>query len=157
MKHGSNLRLAVSAPWCVELDQDVLGLVKNNVVVVLGDDNSDWAIVLFWDRLALDAGVNLARNKIINKLANLLVGELVLGEGKLLVLLGVLDGESGPLADLEVEVTSVLTESLGVDGSEVDLALVLLCNLLEVLGDGLALLWGLSEDVSERKTRLGVR
>jgi hypothetical protein len=114
--------------------------------------------LFLWDRLALDAWLNLASDEVLNELANLLCAECLggsrLGVWELLVLGGVLDGECGPLANLEVEIASVLAESAGVNGSEVDLALVRLGDWLEVLSERLALLWCLGEDVCEWDTGL---
>lgn len=145
--------LAVSTPWCVELEENILLAVDHNLLVVLGHDNGDWAILLLWDRLAFDGRLNLASNKVLDEASNLLLAECLgragLGVGELLVLGGVLDSECGPCANLEVEVASVLAESAGVNGSEVDLALVLLSNWLEGLGESLTLLGGLGEDVGE--------
>lgn len=130
----------MTAPWSVELDQDILLVIKDDLIVVLGNDDGDWAILLLWNSLGLDAWLDLASNEIVNKLANCLGSKLVgLVEWELLVLDSFLDGESWPLANLKVEVATVLSESLCVNSSEVDLALVLLSDLLEVLGKGLTL------------------
>ena len=147
-------RLAVTAPGSVELDQDILVGVHDNFVVILGDNNGDGTVVLLGDGLGLDAGVDLAGDKVVKELGNLLCGEVSALEGELLVLLSVLDGESGPLADLEVEVASVLTKGLCVDGGEVDLALVLLGDRLEGSSESLTLLGSLGEDVGEGNTGL---
>lgn len=145
----------MSAPWGVELDQDILLVVHDNLLVVLGDDDSDWAIVGLWDRLALDGRLDLARDKVGHELLNVLgVDLLILREGELLVLVDLLDRESGPLANLEVEVACVLTEGLGVDSGEGDLALVLLSDRLELLSKVVTLGSLLGEDVSEGNASL---
>lgn len=90
--------LAVSAPWGIEFEKNVLGVVENDVVVVLGNNNGDGAILL-GDGLALNARLNLASDEVVEELANLLFVDGT-GEGELLVLLGVLDGEGRPLANL---------------------------------------------------------
>lgn len=130
----------MTAPWSIELDQDIFLVVKDNFIVVLGNDNGDWAILLLWNSLRFDAWLDLASNEVVNELANGLSSKLVgLVEWELLVLDSLLDSESWPLANLEVEVATVLSEGLCVNGGEVDLALVLLGDLLEVLGEGLTL------------------
>lgn len=153
--------LAVSTPGGVELEENILLAVNDNLLVVLGHNNSDWALLLLWNWLALDAWLNLAGNEVLDEFSNLLLAESLgragLGVGELLVLGGVLDSESWPCADLEVEVACVLTESAGVDGCKVDLALVLLSDRLEGLGESLALLGGLSENVGERDSGLEER
>lgn len=145
--------LAVAAPRSVELEEDVLLVVDDEVLVALGDDDGGRALLLFGDGLALDAGLDLALDVVRDERADGLSADVLdaalLGEGELLVLLDVLDSEGGPSANLKVKVATVLAESGGVDGSEVDLAAVLLSDGLEVLGERLALLRGLGEDVGE--------
>jgi hypothetical protein len=150
--------LAVSAPGGVELEENVLVVVNNEVLVALGDDHGGTRLLLLGNRLALDAGLDLATNKLLNESADSLLADVLsgtlLGEGVLLVLGDVLDGERGPGANLEVEVAGVLAESGSVDGSEVDLSAVLLSDGLQVGGERLALLGGLGEDVGEGKAGL---
>lgn len=147
----------MTAPRGVEFDQDILGVIHDNVLVVMGDDNGHRAILALWNRLRLDAGVDLSSDKVVNKLAYVLLGQLLaLVERKLLVLGDFLDGERGPLAEFEVQVATVLSEGLGVDGREVDLALVLFGDWLQFLGEGLALLGGFGEDVGKWDTGLSV-
>lgn len=153
--------LAVAAPGCVELEEHVLVVVDHDVLVILGHDNGDWALLLLRDRLALDARLELAGDVVVDEGADVLgadvLGAALLGVGELLVLLRVLDGESGPGAGLEVEVGGVLAEGGGVDGGEVDLAAVLLGDGLEGLGKGFALFGGLGEDVGERDAGLELK
>lgn len=150
--------LAVTAPGGVELEEDVLLVVDDEVLVALGDDDGGTGLLLLGDGLALDAGLNLALDELLNERADSLGGDVLggalLGEGVLLVLGDVLDGKGGPGADLEVQVAGVLAEGGSVDGSEVDLAAVLLGNGLEVGGERLTLLGGLGEDVGEGKAGL---
>lgn len=113
--------------------------------------------MLLGDRFALDAGLNLARNEIVEEFTNGLLGDVGTGEGELLVLLCVLNGKCGPLANLEVQVCGVLTECLCVNGSKVDLALVLLCDGFERFGERFTLLGSLGEDVCKRNTSLSDR
>ena len=51
----------MSAPWGVELDEDVLGWVKDQVVEVLADDDLDGIARVVWDLLrfqvALDGAI----------------------------------------------------------------------------------------------------
>lgn len=68
--------------------------------------------------------------------------------------MGILDGKSRPSTNFEVQVAGMLAESLGVDRSEVELALVRFSNGLEVLGEGLALLGSFGEDVGKRDAGL---
>lgn len=150
--------LAVTTPWRVELNQDILVVVHHDVLVVLGDHDRGRALLLLRDRLRLDGWLDLASHIFVNELANVLGRKLLLRAlgrvRELLALLRVLNGKGGPVADLEVQVATVLAKGLGVDGREVDLALLLLSNGLESLRKLLALLRGLGEDVCERDASL---
>jgi len=153
--------LAVAAPGGVELEEHVLVVVDDDVLVVLGDDNSNGPLLLLGDGLALDTRLELAGDVVVDEGADVLGADVfdraLLGVGEFLVLLRVLDGEGGPGAGLEVEVGGVLAEGGGIDCGEVDFALMLLGDGLEGLGEGLALLGGLGEDVSERDAGLNER
>ena len=145
--------LAVTAPGSVELNENILLVVDDDLLVVVGDDGGDGAVVLLGDRLRLDGRLNLTSKEVLDEGTDILSVDLVvLVVGELLVLVGALDSESGPLAGLQVEVASVLTESTGVNGSEVDGTLVLDSKRLQLLSELLTLLGGLGKDVGERNT-----
>lgn len=150
--------LAVSAPGGVELEKDILVVVDDEVLVALCDNDSGTGLLLLGDGVALDAGLDLAANELLNERTDSLGADVLdgtlLGVGELLVLGDVLDGECGPGANLEVKVAGVLAESGSVDGSEVDLSAVLLSDGLQVSGERLALLRGLGEDVGEGEAGL---
>ena len=83
-------------------------VVDNNFLVVVGYYDLDWTFLLLWDGLGLDAGFNLAVNKVLNKGANVIMGELLaLIKGEFLVLDSLLNGKCGPFVDFQVQVTSV--------------------------------------------------
>jgi hypothetical protein len=162
--HGSKLlvlgseRLAVSTPRSVELEKDILLIVDDKVLVRLGNHNCH-TLLLLGNLLALDAGLNLASDEILEKLAEAFLAESSdrtrLSERKLLVLDRVLNGEGGPLANLEVEVAGMLTKVLGVNSGEVELALVQLRERLQGLCECRTLFSSLGEDVCEGDTSLG--
>lgn len=105
------LRFAVTAPWGIELEENIMVIVHNNVLVIVGYNNLHWAFLLLGNRLGLDAWVNLAVNEVLDEFADVIVGDLhVLVERKLLVLDGLLNGKRGPLVDFEVQITSVCAE-----------------------------------------------
>lgn len=113
------------------------------------------AFLLFGNGLGFDAGLHLAVNEILDECTHVIMGEfLALIKGELLVLHGLLDGESGPLVDFQVQITSVSAERLGVNGREAKRSLVLLCERLESLSQLSALLGGLGEDVGKGNTGL---
>lgn len=142
------LRFAVTAPGGVELEKNIVVVVQNDLLVVVGHDDLNRALLLLWNRLRLDAGVDVAINEVLDECANIVMCKLlVLVIGKLLVLEGLLNSKGGPFAVFEVQVTSVCTERLGVNGGEADDPLVLLCERLELSGQFSALLWGFREYV----------
>lgn len=148
MQSKGLLRFAVTAPGGIKLKQNIVVVVQNNFLIVVGDNDLDRALLLLWNRLRLDAGVNLAVNEVLDKCADLVVCDfLFLVEGEFLILDSLLDSESWPFAIFEVEVASVCAERLGVNGGEADDTLVLLCQRLEFSGQFSALLWGLREDI----------
>lgn len=144
----------MSAPWGIELNQHILGVVQDNVLVSMGHHNNDRASLFFGNRLRLDAGLHLASNKFLDKGPDRLLCQRVSLKGVLLVLDRLLNGKGGPLVGEQVKIASMSTKSLCVDGCKVDGALEFLSNGPEGLGERLALFLGLSEDVSERNTRL---
>lgn len=74
----------------------------------MGHDDGHVIVLLLRNRLALDAGLHLAINEILNEVTDFLLRKLLgLIQGELLVLDGFLDGKGGPLVNFEVEVTSV--------------------------------------------------
>jgi len=140
----------VTTPRSVEFDKNILLIVDNNVLVVVGDNSSNRSIVLFWDGLRLDARLDLTGQEVVNKLANMLFSELsALLEGEFLVLGCVLDSEGGPFADFEVQVLCMLAKSLCVDRCNVNLSLVLCSDRLECLCQFFTLLGSFSENVGE--------
>lgn len=145
----------MTAPWGVELKENILVVVNHNLVIILRNDNSDRAFLLLRNGLRLDAWLDLSGNEVINELTDFLLSELLgLVIRKLLVLVRLLDSESGELADLEVEVGGMLTEILGVNSGEVDGTLVLDGEGLQLLGKLFTLFGGLGEDVGEGYTSL---
>lgn len=149
------LRFAVTAPWCIVLEKDVVLVVDDYIFVVVGDNDLDVAFLLFGNGLGFDAGLHLAVNEFLDECTHVIMGEfLALIEGEFLVLHGLLDGESGPLVHFQVQVTSVGAERFGVNGREAKRSLVLLCERLESLSQLGALLGGLGEDVGKGNTGL---
>jgi hypothetical protein len=92
----------MTAPWSVELDQNIFLIVKHNIFVVLGDNHYHWSFLLLRDGLGLDAGLDLAINVVLHKLAHVHLGDLCSTERELLILGGILNGEGRPIADLKV-------------------------------------------------------
>ena len=148
----------MSTPGCVEFKKDILVFIKDNVLVGVRHDNSDWAFLGLGNRLRLDARLRLAIKNILDKFTNVLGLELlVLVIGVLGMLLGVLDGKGREFLRVQVEVSSVGAEQLSIDCGDVDSALVFLGNRLEVLGKLIALLLGFGENVCQWNTGLKTR
>ena len=135
-KRVRSLRFAVPTPWGVELDKDVLGLVHDDVVIVVRDDDDDGAVLLLGDGLALDAGLHLAVDEVLHEFGNRFLAQFLVlrQEGEFLVLSDLLDGKGGELVGREVQVAGVGAEGFGVNRGEVDLALVLFGDGLELEG-----------------------
>ena len=103
----------MSTPGCVEFKKDILLFIKDNVLVGMRHDNSDWAFLGLGNRLRLNAGLRLAIKNVLDKFTNVLGLELlVLVIGVLGMLLGVLDGKGREFLRVQVEVSSVGPNSL---------------------------------------------
>lgn len=140
----------MSTPRGIELNENVLLVIVDKLIVVLSNENSDGTVLALGDGLGLDARLNLALKDVVDKCSNGLLGDLlVLIEGILLAVVDVLDSESGELITDEVEVVGMRTESLSVDGSDIDLALVLLGDRPEHSSELIALFLGLGEQVGK--------
>jgi hypothetical protein len=125
----------VTAPWSVEFHENVFISLHHDILVVVRYDDFDGTVLLLWDWLALDAGLDLAVHEVLNEIADFLLCELLaLIQGELLVLDSLLDGKGGPLVHFKIQITGVGAEGFGVNDGEVDLALVFLGNWLEGLG-----------------------
>jgi hypothetical protein len=115
----------VSTPRRVKFDEDVLVIVNDKLLVCVGNDHRDRAFLSLGNRLALDAWVELSGNEIIHELANSFLGEFGAIKGKFLIFVRFLNGEGGPLANFQIEVSGMCTKRLSINGGKVDLALVL--------------------------------
>jgi len=125
----------VATPRSVELHKNILFVVYDNVLVVVGDNGNNRSIVLLRNWLRLNARLDLTSKKVIDEFGNVLFTKLgALLERKLLVLGCILNGKGRPFADLKVQVLSVLSEGLGVNSRNVNLSLVLCGNGLECFG-----------------------
>ena len=123
----------MAAPWSIELQQNVLGVIQHNIIIIMRHNHLDRTILRLWDGFRLDAGFDLAVHKVLNEGADGLLGDLfALVKGKLLVLDCLLNGKSRPLL-LKVEVTSVSTKGFRIDSGKVDYPLVLLGDRLQRL------------------------
>jgi hypothetical protein len=84
-------------PRSVEFDEDVLLVVEDNVFVGMGDDNGDWAFLLFGDGFTLDAGFHGSVEEAGDKFLNIGSSDFLgLIEGEFLVLGDILNCECGP-------------------------------------------------------------
>lgn len=150
-----DIRFAVTAPWCIELHENILVIVQNDVFVVVRHDNLYRAILLFGDGFRLDAWLHLPVDKILNELANFFLCErFALVQRELLIFDSLLDRKGGPFVGLEVQVVSVSTESFGVDGCEADDSLMFFRHRLESFSKFITLLGRLGEDVGQGNTSL---
>ena len=157
MRFKGLLRFAVTTPWGVELEKNIVLIVQNNLFVVVGHNDLNRALLLLGNRLRLDAGVDLAVNEVLDECANIVVCKLLtLVKGEFLVLDSLLDGEGGPFAIFEVQITGMCAKGFGVNSGEADNPLVLLCQGLEFSGQFSALFWSLREYVGQWDAGLGI-
>ena len=142
------LRFAVTAPGGVEFEENIVVVVQNNFLVIVGYHDLNRTLLLLWNWLRLDAGVNFALNKFLDEGADLVVCDFLgLVKGEFLVLNSLLDSKCGPFAVFEVEITSVCAECLGINGGEAEDPFVLLCQWLKFNCQFSPLFWGLREYV----------
>ena len=121
----------------------------------MGDDNGDGAVLLLGNGLGLHARLNLPVDDVLYKASNVLLGKLLgLIEGELGVLSNILNGESWEFLRVKVKVSSVGSESLGINGRETDDAFMLLCKWSERFGKLSTFFGGLGEDVCQGDTSL---
>jgi hypothetical protein len=152
---GVNLRFAVTTPRSVELDEDILGVVLHDLIVVMRNNNVNRSFLLLGNRFRLDAGFHLPVNESLDEFIDFTKGNLLaLIIGKFLILDRLLDGESREPVSLEVKVGSVGTKGLGINGGEIDLALMLDGNGFELFSKGRTLFRGLCEDIRQGNTGL---
>jgi hypothetical protein len=137
----------MTTPRSVELDENILGVVEDNIFVGMSDHDSDSVLLLLGNWLRFDAGRQLAVNEVLDERHDLLLGKLVALERIFLVLGDLLNGKRGEGVGGEIEVAGMGTESFGVNDGHVQLALVLLGNRLQISCKLGALLRGLGENV----------
>lgn len=145
----------MSTPRGVEFEENILLVIDDEILVGVSHHDCDRSFLGFRNRLRLDAGLNLAIKNILDELLDVFGIDFfglvirVLG-----VLLRILDSESGECLGVEVEVSSVGTKQLSINGGDVDGSLVLLSYGLEFLGELITLLLGLGKNVREGDTGL---
>ena len=149
--------LAVAAPGGVELNEDILGVVHDDLLVLLGDDNLDGAVVLSGDLSGLDGGGELALEELLDVLGEGLGGHsLVLGEDVVLTSGAVLDDDTGG-GTRETEGLGVLAPTVAVELGEDDLVAELLGDREEGIDDALLVsLVVVDEDPNEGDVALDV-
>lgn len=124
----------MTTPRGIELQQNVLAVVQDNLIIVMRHNHFDGAILLLWDRLRLDARLDLTVHEVLHKRPDGLLGDLLaLVEGEFLVLDGLLNRKGRPCL-LEVQVTSMSTKRFRINGGEADDTLVFLGKRLQGLG-----------------------
>lgn len=147
----------MTAPWGVEFQQNVLAVIQDNLIIIMRNNHCDGTVLLLRDRLRLDAGLDLTVHEVLHKRPDGLLGDLLaLVKGEFLVLDGLLNRKGRPCL-LEVQVPSMSTKRLRINGGEADDTLVFLGKRLQGLGQLGALFWSFGEDVCKRNTGLVIR
>jgi len=67
---------AMSAPWGIVLNEDILGWVLNDRFEFLSDNDLNWSVVACWDFLSLEIWLNLSCLNVINEVANDVNGQV---------------------------------------------------------------------------------
>lgn len=149
---------AVTAPGGIEFDEDILGVIEDNVLESFANNRVDTLVLGFRDRLALERRLEFASEVLFNPLRCEFGGNVfTLVERVLQLFAEVLNNEGRPLGLDEVKSATVVTELDGIDPNKVHLELELLGNGAESL-DMLVLVLrsGIKEEVGERLVTVGV-
>lgn len=83
----------MTAPWSIELDEDILRIIKNHILVRVGNDDGDRAFLCFWDWFRFDAGLQLAVNEALDERGNILLSQSISLEWIFLALDRLLNGK----------------------------------------------------------------
>lgn len=114
--------LAVATPRGVEFNEDILGVVHDDLIEVLADEDGDRTVVVLGDILRLDMGDGGSVLPRGSEGGDLVLGELTLIDDVVLASGAVLDAEGGELAR-ETEVLGVVVPSVSIQKDEGELAL----------------------------------
>ena len=141
---------AVTAPWGIVLDEDILGGILDNLIVFLSDNDLNWLVVLLWDWLGLEAWGKLSSKDIINEGRDGLDGQVSWLSWALVFLHAVWNDGSqsweGFLTNSN-ELSESLLDSLSDIGvAEEHLSLVSLGSLLESGHEGGVLIGGIASE-----------
>ena len=140
----------MTTPWGIELKEDIILVVDHDVLVIVSHDDLNGTFLFFGDRLRLDTWVDLAIQEVLDKSADIVMGDLLgLIIWEFLVFHSLLDREGWPFAVFEIQVACVSAKSLCVNGGKVDGTLVPLRERFQDICELAALLGRLSEDVCE--------
>lgn len=115
--------LAVTTPCRVELNENILAVIEDNFIELLSNKVPDALVLRFWNRLALQCGLESVVEEGLDHLINgvsLDFKGLIVRIFQLLV--QILEDKAGPFDLIEVQCLSVVAELDSVDPDEVDLA-----------------------------------
>ena len=122
----------MTTPRGVKFQEHVFLIIDHWFLIVVGNHNMDRALLGFWDRLGFDAWLDFTIYKVLDKAANVVMGDLLsLVIRKFLILNRFLDSKGWPLVLLEVEIGGMGTKGRSINGGKVDNTLVLLSQGLE--------------------------
>jgi hypothetical protein len=69
----------MTAPWGVELDEDILGWVHDELLEFSSDKDGDWFIIWLWWCLGLEMWLNSSSQHIISELSNIFDSQVSCG------------------------------------------------------------------------------
>ena len=70
-------RFTVTAPWSVEFQENIFICIQYNVFIVVRHNNRYGALLLLWDWLTLNGGLDLPIKEILYEIADFLLGKLL--------------------------------------------------------------------------------
>jgi len=144
--HWSHL-FAVTAPWSVIFDKDIVLLVLNNLLPLFTDKLEDWLILALWDWLTLEVLLEISTVEIFEKLDHVFGGQVTIENELLKSTLGwVNDPELWEIASDTNVVSEPLVETVNnTGGRHEDATLKLGGSFLEAGRGSIAGLTFLSE------------
>ena len=68
-----DIRFAVTAPWGVELEEDIVLVVNHDILVVVCNYNLDRSCLFFGNGFGLDAGFDIAVDELLDERGDLIM------------------------------------------------------------------------------------
>jgi len=102
--------LAVTAPWGVVFDEDVLGFIEDDFLEVQTDDGLDGLVVIFWEVLGLELWLQSAGFPVVEEVDDVFASDIAIHGEFLEVIVAWINDSDG--WDVFLSNTDVFSESL---------------------------------------------